>query len=448
MKRLLLLILLLVNSCILIANPNHAESVHITTERISGNDRYDTSIVISQREYEQAENIILINGTKYADAHSVPLLSQYLEGPVLLTRADRISPELLKEIKRLKAKNIYLIGGESCISEKTEEELARDYTVTRLSGKNRYETALEIANKVLSFRKVNEVVLSNGSNLGEGAVAGQYSFGSKIPTLLLKKDEIPKEVLQWIKDKGIEKAHIIGNENSVVKNIEENFKEVERLAGNDIYELSAAYARKVDPLSSTYLLVSGENIVDHIPAMGLRGKLYHPILFVKKDQFPNPIENLLKDHKVENLYLIGGENALAFKDIKLETDYTTLKNEIADYKIKKDVDFIKAEKDHPAKTYIRGKENIEKALDIPDAQIIETSRGKTEEGKVGGMRLTWDISLSFERENGKYVHLGIDFKEKTLQIQEDTTYIEYTVPAATWPEVEQYGRELIPVIVE
>lgn len=456
MKKLLLFFLLIVNSCIFIANPSHGESVHIIPERFSGKDRYDTSIAISQKSFTQADNVILVNGTKYIDALSSPLLSRHLYAPILLTRTDTITPELMKELKRLKAKNIYIIGGNSCISENTEKELAKNYSITRFAGKNRYETSIATAIKGLSFRKDYKVVIANGSNPEEVAIAGQYSYLMDIPVILVKKDEIPKEVLEWIKYRSIDEAHIIGNENSISKTIEKNFRKTERVFGNDIFELSAASVRKAGSLSGGYTLVNIENIVDHIPAMGLQFLKPYPIVFVKKDHFPAPIEKLLTDHKVDNLSLIGGQKTLGFNEVTLEPNYTTLKSVLHSYGLRKDTALVRADKDVSSYqatfgisdyTYIKGKTKIAKALDFPDAHIVEETRTKEipiEE--YSGYKDGWNLILSFERDNGKYVDLKINFANVRLEIQEDDISIDYILSKGSYPIIKQYAEEMMSYI--
>ena len=56
---------------------------------------------------------------------------------MLLTSKYQVDPPLATELKRLKAKNIYILGGEAAVSKAVETELKKTYTVKRISGSDR-----------------------------------------------------------------------------------------------------------------------------------------------------------------------------------------------------------------------------------------------------------------------------------------------------------------------
>jgi len=124
----------------------------IPTQRLAGDNRYATSAAISVAGWQSSDNVILVSGEDFPDALAGTTLAGFKDAPVLLTAKDSLSSETLAELKRLKANNIYILGGTSVISKSVEDLLARDYTVTRIFGPSRYETAVKIGQFMIDAR--------------------------------------------------------------------------------------------------------------------------------------------------------------------------------------------------------------------------------------------------------------------------------------------------------
>ena len=92
------------------------------------------------------------------DALNVGPYAGRLKVPVLLTKTNEIDTKILDEIKRLKAKEVIIIGGVNAVSENVANQLkAKGLTVNRIFGENRYETALKVAEEAID----NGVLKSN-----------------------------------------------------------------------------------------------------------------------------------------------------------------------------------------------------------------------------------------------------------------------------------------------
>lgn len=92
--------------------------------RIAGNNRYETSVKVSQAAFPNGANTVyVVSGTNFPDALSVgPLAS---DGPILLTDPNRLPPEVAAEIRRLKAKKVVIVGGPAAVSNTVEAELGK-----------------------------------------------------------------------------------------------------------------------------------------------------------------------------------------------------------------------------------------------------------------------------------------------------------------------------------
>lgn len=138
----------------------HAES------RIGGQDRYDTSIKISQSGWSTADNVVLTTGTgdnTYADALSGTVLAYKLNAPILLTDTNALNSNIASEIARLKAKNIYILGGYGVVSKNVEQQLqTQGYNIVRVAGADRYETAVKVAEKNLEISTTDTAYITTG----------------------------------------------------------------------------------------------------------------------------------------------------------------------------------------------------------------------------------------------------------------------------------------------
>ena len=79
---------------------------------------------------------------------AAPLAKKY-EAPILLTGKDILNPYTSVELNRLNVKNVFIIGGKGVVSQSIEDSLkARGIKVTRIGGADRYETGVQVAQKL------------------------------------------------------------------------------------------------------------------------------------------------------------------------------------------------------------------------------------------------------------------------------------------------------------
>ncbi|NJB05683.1 cell wall-binding repeat-containing protein, partial [Clostridioides difficile] len=197
--------------------------------RISGNDRYETSIKLA-KELDKNSNlskVVVVNGEKgLADAVSMGAISAKEEMPILLTNQN----DDMKDIKDLIAnKNIsksYVIGGESLFNNKEVNNTLP--SVTKIAGSDRTETNSKVISHFYSKDTLNDLyVAKNGMNkqddlvdaLSVGVLAGK----TESPVVLVGNglDNSQKELIKNKKFKNI--TQIGGNGN------EKAFNEVENL---------------------------------------------------------------------------------------------------------------------------------------------------------------------------------------------------------------------------
>ena len=136
---------------------NTLESEGMITNRISGNDRVDTSVKVGAeiaKLNKGFNSIFYVNGFKgEADAMSVAPVAARDKAPIILTNGKEIPMEPDTTIPQ------YLIGASGVMS----NNIISQTGATRLAGKNRYETNKVIINTF--FTRNKEMYLAKGDNL-------------------------------------------------------------------------------------------------------------------------------------------------------------------------------------------------------------------------------------------------------------------------------------------
>ncbi len=95
-----------------------------TTNRLSGSDRFSTSVAISRFQYTNgAETVFLARSDAFADALSGGSLQG---GPILLVPACGDVPSvILDEIRRLNPTSVVALGGESAVCQQVLDDASR-----------------------------------------------------------------------------------------------------------------------------------------------------------------------------------------------------------------------------------------------------------------------------------------------------------------------------------
>ncbi len=125
--------------------------------------------------------MVLSRGDTFADALGGSALAAAKNGPLLLTPPTSLFPDTKTEIQRLlgsdKTKTVYLVGGLGALSAGIQDSItAMGYNTVRLSGDNRYETAVNVAKAINP--SPDAVLVATGLNfpdaLSAGAAAGSF----------------------------------------------------------------------------------------------------------------------------------------------------------------------------------------------------------------------------------------------------------------------------------
>jgi len=271
-----------------------------SSERISGQDRVETALKISEKGWDSAQTVILCENSDYPDSIASTPFAVSLNAPILLTAGDSIDQRVVRELQRLKPQKVILLGGIACLKPTIEKELENlSFEWERIGGIDRYETSVLLAKRLTS----DSLILANGDDFPDALSAATYAGIKQIP-IVLTSTSLPDSVIRYYKETAPKHLVVIGGEVVIpTNNLTENKFTVEtRLGGQDRYETNA---KVVSFMKDTYesndlFLASGITFPDAVAGTVLASKEKAPLLLTEKEDIPPSVYSLMREHmKVE-----------------------------------------------------------------------------------------------------------------------------------------------------
>nr|WP_281682333.1 cell wall-binding repeat-containing protein [Finegoldia magna] len=268
--------------------------------RISGKDRITTSVEISKSAYTTSENVVLASGFNFADALSAGQLASALNAPLLLSSQNKLDSQTKNEIERLKAKKVYVVGGDNAISKTGVDKnlQSSNINVTRLEGQDRYSTSQKVMEKTKEIINPEYLLIASGKNFPDALAATSFFVNHKSVMVLSDGVTYPQSNLQEI---------AIGGKNQLPL---KGFKG-RRISGKDRYETALEIAKLSFDKNNNAILASGQVFADSLSAVSLTKKHSAPIILTQSDSLT---ENAKKYLNGKNVFIVGGEKTVV-KDI-------------------------------------------------------------------------------------------------------------------------------------
>ena len=279
-------------------NTQQKEKLQQTT-RISGKDRITTSVEISKSAYTTSENVVLASGFNFADALSAGQLASALDAPLLLSSQNKLDSQTKNEIERLKAKKVYVVGGNNAISKTGVDKTLKSekIDVTRLEGQDRYSTSQKVMEKTKEIINPEYLLIASGKNFPDALAATSFFVNHKSVMVLSDGVTYPQSNLQEI---------AIGGKNQLPL---KGFKG-RRVSGKDRYETALEIAKLSFDKNNNAILASGQVFADSLSAVSLTKKHNAPIILTQSNSLT---ENAKKYLNGKNVFIVGGEKTVVNK---------------------------------------------------------------------------------------------------------------------------------------
>jgi putative cell wall-binding protein/beta-lactamase superfamily II metal-dependent hydrolase len=165
-----------------------------TVVRIAGANRYSTGALVSEHAFPTGANTAYVaTGSNFPDALAGGPAAVGAKGPMLLVEQNNIPSSVGTELARLGLSSIKVLGGTAAVSGSVAAELtAYAATVTRLSGANRYATAVAVSKNTFA-PGVETIFVATGQNFPDALAGGPVAGILGGPILLVEKDSIPAD---------------------------------------------------------------------------------------------------------------------------------------------------------------------------------------------------------------------------------------------------------------
>lgn len=197
---------------------------------------------------------------------------------------------------------------------KTNEntQSTKPYVVSRIYGKNRIDTSIQIAKSYIKTSKF--AILANQNNFPDSLSATVLSKKFNAPILLTDAIKADKSLIQEIKRLQTKYFVKIGGEksisNEVAKQLLPEKSKVRSFKGADRYATNAEIIKEFKD-ADTCIIASGENFADSLSIGAYATKNGYPIVLVQKNKINDVTKQALKDSKIKKCYIVGGENSVS-----------------------------------------------------------------------------------------------------------------------------------------
>lgn len=220
--------------------------------RISGVDRYATSVAASKSAFADGSvaTAVLASGRDFPDALAASGLAGAVGGPVLLTRPDRLPPEVLAELKRLGVRSVVLVGGDAAIQPQVAESLTgAGLAVERVSGADRYETAVAVAGRIgrETGSPARLTFIARGDDFADALAVAPAAYRRMAPVLLTRPSSLPGSTRAALAADPATEIVVAGGPGAIGDGVLEivdalNDGAPVRVAGDSRYETAALFA--------------------------------------------------------------------------------------------------------------------------------------------------------------------------------------------------------------
>lgn len=199
---------------------------------------------------------------------------------------------------------------------------------TKLSGVNRYATAIEVSKDQFEKGTADTVVIVGGMAKFDGLSAAPLAASQNAPMLLASpKTGLSQDTLDEIgrvtKNLSKKTVYIVGGENSVPASVEKQLKDkfgvtVVRLAGLDRTATSLEVAKRLKyngHNGNTAFFVGANGAADAMSVSAVAAKKdagkVSPILVMKRDGFDRSTRELLNNFGLNKAYIVGGSDSVS-----------------------------------------------------------------------------------------------------------------------------------------
>lgn len=280
--------------------------------RLAGLERIGTAVAASRHAWPDgsASSVTLAASHNFPDALAGSPSAVAADGPLLLTPSDALSLQTSTEITRVLGGTglVRILGGERAVEAMVADELrAKGHTVQRISGSNRYETAVRIAETTVTAP--TRIYIADGNDFPDAMIAGAAAATGDTVSVLTSGTTLPDSTASYLNRYPEAQLVAVGSAAG------DAVPWARRVAGQDQYETSVVLAREIG--ATAVGIASGQNFPDGLSGGAHIGKIDGPLVLSRQDRLPVSVRDYVNSDAVDAVFIYGGTVALS-SDISLD----------------------------------------------------------------------------------------------------------------------------------
>lgn len=215
------------------------KNLGISTERIGGANRFETSAKIAEKIYDAYDPAIVpneafvVSGLDFPDGLIASSPASQARFPILLV-GNSLPIEIENVIKSRNMKEFITVSTNGKIPQTVRDKLATYGKVSFISGSNIYQTAVKLHEhiKLISGLKRElrmfhslKFVFAAGTNFPDGLSGGPLAAAQHASIILVPTESLPPEIDSLFQSQGISMGYILGSTGAVSSNVETRIKQ-------------------------------------------------------------------------------------------------------------------------------------------------------------------------------------------------------------------------------
>lgn len=287
--------------------------------RLSGVDRYETSVEIAYDGWGYSANeVILSTGQDFPDALAAGPLANQLDAPILLTKKDQLPNAVVDYIYDSNVSKVTIIGGTGVVSAKVEQYLKTELgvKVERIAGKDRFDTAAQISDRLVNYNGDSTAYVVNGRNFPDALSIAPIAAREGAPILLVESNSIPTTTSNKLKK--YKDTFVIGGKGAVSETLYKKLSNPTRISGADRYETSAKVAEYFyDPAQKGHFeghsayIATGSNFADALTGSVNASFYGEPLLLTPSTYLHPSVKSFIEEYDYMWFTILGGNSAVS-----------------------------------------------------------------------------------------------------------------------------------------
>ncbi len=324
----------LVSTALVLGVSTAAEAARPHSDRLYGADRFATAAAVADVTWGGGaiDTVYVANGMDFPDALAAGPVAGAADGgygaPVLLVQPNTVPSSVRMALTTtLAAERIVVVGGAGAVSDAVLTEL-KAYTtsgeVRRVSGSNRYETAVELSKQrypSVAHAGISSVYIANGLSFPDALAAAPLALARGGVILLTDGRTLDRAVAKELARLAPRNVYVLGGTGAVTASLADAATKtvnderarrgvaatvVKRLGGASRYDTAVEISKEYGASSAT-IVVSGESFADALAA----GPIGVPILLSAKTALPAATKSELDRRNATFAVLIGGTGVVS-----------------------------------------------------------------------------------------------------------------------------------------